>query len=255
VCPKIHILSDPPLFRCARSKKTLKHARALGYDDYSQSVKIEEESAMRRKKVVTSFLIAFIFTALIYCTAIIHAQGPWTLTVVSAHDNPNPDVGVHTYNDDDSITCSVSSPVVDGGLSYTCTGYTGTGNIPTSGSGTSVTFTISQDSSITWTWQVTQWTLTVTSAYDNPSPGVGDHTYDDGSSITCSVSSPVTEGGVTYACIGWSGTGSVPSTGSGTSVTFTVSQDSTVTWNWQIVQRMLTVVSAHGSPAPGVGDS
>jgi len=74
--------------------------------------------------------------------------------------------------------------------------------------------------------------LTVSSAHDSPSPPNGDNYRDDGSSVTCSVTSPVTEGGVVYTCSGWSGTGSVPSSGSSTSVTFTITQDSTTTWNW-----------------------
>jgi parallel beta-helix repeat protein len=157
-----------------------------------------------------------------------------SLTVSSAHDSPSPSVGIHTYNDGSSVTCSVTSTVVEGGVSYTCTGWSGTGSVPSSGSVTSVTFTITQDSTMTWNWAVTQRNLTVSSAHDSPSSGIGVHTYGDGSSVTCSVTSPVTEGGTVWTCTGWSGTGSVPATGSGTSLTFTITQDSTITWNWQV---------------------
>lgn len=75
--------------------------------------------------------------------------------------------------------------------------------------------------------------LTVVSSHDGPNPSVGDHVYFDGDSVTCNVSSPVTEKGVVWTCSGWNGTGSVQSSGNGTSVTFTLTEDSSVTWNWQ----------------------
>jgi len=74
--------------------------------------------------------------------------------------------------------------------------------------------------------------LTVSSAHDSPSPPNGDNYRDDGTSVTCSVTSPVTEGGVVYTCTGWTGTGSVQSSGTGKTVTFTITQASSITWNW-----------------------
>lgn len=166
-------------------------------------------------------------------TASVTVSIAWKLTVSSAYDSPSPGIGMHTYNDGSSITCSVTSPVTEGGVTYFCTGWSGTGSVPSSGTGTSTgSFTITQDSNITWNWAIVQRKLTVNSAHDSPNPSVGDHLYNDGSSITCTVTSPVTEGSTVWTCTGWSGTGSVPASGSGTSVTFTISQDSTITWNW-----------------------
>lgn len=178
---------------------------------------------------------------------------PRTLTVYSSHGSPVPSTGAHSYNDGQSVTCSVSSPVVDGGVSYSCTGWSGTGSVPSIGSSTSVTFSITQDSTITWNWIITPRTLTVTSAHDSPNPSNGQYTYNDHQSVTCSVTSPVTEGSTVWVCSGWSGTGSVPSSGSSTSVTFAITQDSTITWNWGTQTRTLTVSSAHDSPVPSVG--
>lgn len=79
----------------------------------------------------------------------------WTLTVTSAHDTPNPAVGANLYADGSVVPCSVTSPVTEAGISYTCTGWTGTGDVPASGSGTSTSLTIHQNSSITWNWIVT----------------------------------------------------------------------------------------------------
>lgn len=76
----------------------------------------------------------------------------WNLIVISDHDSPDPSVGGHLYDDATSVTCSVTSPVIESSISYTCTGWTGTGSVPSSGSSTSTTFTITEDSSITWNW-------------------------------------------------------------------------------------------------------
>ena len=88
-----------------------------------------------------------------------------------------------------------------------------------------------------------QCTLAVSSTHDSPNPSLGSHSYNSRSSVTCSVSSPVTEGGVIYACTGWTGTGSVPSSGSGTSTTFTITQDSSITWNWAHQQSLSASLS------------
>ncbi len=152
------------------------------------------------------------------------------LTVTSAHGSPSPSSG---WSDSGTvITESVASPVSGGsGIKYVCTGWTGTGSVPSSGGGLSVTFTINTPSTITWNWK-TQYYLTVTSAYDSPSPVSG--WFDSGSGITESVTSPASgPAGTQYVCTGWSGSGSVPSSGSASSVTFTISAPSAIVWNWK----------------------
>ncbi|MDH7563921.1 MAG: PKD domain-containing protein [Candidatus Bathyarchaeota archaeon] len=85
----------------------------------------------------------------------------------------------------------------------------------------------------------TQYYLVVNSLYGSPTPL--SRWFDAGSSITASVTSPATgPTGTRYLCTGWTGTGSVPSTGSGTSVSFTINQPSSITWNWK-TQYYLTV--------------
>lgn len=82
------------------------------------------------------------------------------LTVVSEHDSPKPTSG--WFDAGTQITASVTSPwpvdAVD--TCYVCTGWTGTGSVPPSGTETSVTFTINEPSNITWSWK-TQYYLTV----------------------------------------------------------------------------------------------
>ncbi|MGA2309378.1 MAG: hypothetical protein ABSG57_07505, partial [Candidatus Bathyarchaeia archaeon] len=151
-------------------------------------------------------------------------------TATSPYDSPSPSSG--WFDSGSGITESVTSPVSGGsGVQFVCTGWTGTGSVPASGSGSSVTFTIGAASAITWGWK-TQYYLTVTSAYDSPSPVSG--WFDSGSGITESVTSPVSGGsGVQFVCTGWTGTGSVPASGSGLSLMFTIATPSNIVWNWK----------------------
>ena len=95
-----------------------------------------------------------------------------------------------------------------------------------------------------------QYTLTISSAHGVASPSTGTHTYDAGSSITCSVPISIAENGVTYTCTGWTGTGSVPASGSGWWTTVTIDQDSSINWNWQPVSTSGTLLNL---PAPSYG--
>ena len=74
--------------------------------------------------------------------------------------------------------------------------------------------------------------LTVSSIYGTPSPsGV---TYPaSNSSITAWMLNPSSTSGTTqFVCTGWIGTGSLAS-GSGTNASFTITNDTTITWQWQ----------------------
>jgi len=108
--------------------------------------------------------------------------------------------------------------------------------------------------------------LTVISAHDDPtlspsdnngnSHGTGTFVYDWNTQITASVTSPADEAnGTRYVCTGWTGTGDVPATGSGTSVTFPITQDSSITWNWgtQYYLDFSADPSEGGSVSPGSG--
>jgi hypothetical protein len=91
----------------------------------------------------------------------------------------------------------------------------------------------------------TQYYLTVSSSYDSPTPTSG--WFDSGANITASVTSPVSSPtGTQYVCTGWSGTGSVPPSGSSSNVNFIINQPSNITWNWKI-QYFLTVSSSYGT--------
>jgi hypothetical protein len=83
---------------------------------------------------------------------------------------------------------------------------------------------------------VVQYYFTVNSPYGSPNPTSG--WFDVGTLITASVTSPWP--GSRHVCMGWTGNGSVPPTGSENSVTFTITLPSSITWNWK-TQYYLTV--------------
>jgi len=80
-----------------------------------------------------------------------------TLTILG---NPEPHgvsspyaYGVHVLASGISITNSVVSPADESsGQRFVASGWTGTGSAPTSGVGTLVSFTLTNDSTLTWTW-------------------------------------------------------------------------------------------------------
>ncbi len=79
----------------------------------------------------------------------------WTtqyyLTINSAYGTPS---GSGWYNAGADITFSVSSTVPESIImQHVCTGWTGTGSAPATGTNANLHFRISQPSSITWNWQ------------------------------------------------------------------------------------------------------
>ncbi|HNU53379.1 MAG TPA: hypothetical protein PKJ98_20995 [Verrucomicrobiota bacterium] len=90
--------------------------------------------------------------------------------------------------------------------------------------------------------------LQITSTYGNPVPASGLHGYPAGSSVTASVPSPIEQyPGVRRICTGWTGVGSVPATGSESSVTFTISDLSSLVWNWRTEVRMAVTAEPGGT--------
>ena len=70
----------------------------------------------------------------------------------------------------------------------------------------------------------------------------------DGSALTIEVPNLVETNGTRYAAAGWSGNGSVPLTGAGTSVSFTLLTNSLLTWNWSTNQyQFMASISGQGT--------
>ncbi len=97
-------------------------------------------------------------------------------------------------------------------------------------------------------------TLSISSDYGDPSPSRGAHKYPEGSDITASVSSPVSGGiGIQYICTGFTGGGSVPAKGNGSSIHFTATQDSTLQWSWKTQYYLTASASTGGKVTPVSG--
>ena len=79
------------------------------------------------------------------------------LVIVSAQGASRPAVGDNLFSSDAEVTVSVEVPDPAKGVRAVCTGWTGTGSVPASGEGNSVTFVITEDSSITWNWSTGYW--------------------------------------------------------------------------------------------------
>lgn len=84
-------------------------------------------------------------------------------------------------------------------------------------------------------------TLTVAGAYTGASYADGDNTIANNASVTA------TSGTQTgYNVTGWTGTGSVPATGATGSTTFTITEDSTISWNWTCSTSITSVTNGSG---------
>ena len=113
------------------------------------------------------------------------------LEIISAHDVCDPAVGVHIYAAPTNVTCSVTnSPLALGGATRAvCTGWTGTGDAPVSGTTTNTgAFGLTNTSSITWNWTTqANISVTVTKGGGTIAPGSGWYTM--GTSTTFVASS------------------------------------------------------------------
>ena len=244
-----------------------------------------------------------------------------SLSVESEWGLPTPASGIHTLLSGNEYSAVVSEPDPTGGVRYVCTGWTGTGSVPASGTATNATFDIEEDSTITWNWK-TQVLVTVTatggecafgsrwidlggtataeivpdthlfaialagdtngvtlagttltipadgpraiavavdevkvslgveSEWGSPSPTNGSHALSWGTEVVAVVEEPEPAAGVRHVCTGWTGTGSVPASGTGTNAAFTIEEDSTLAWNWK-TQVLVTVSVTDGECAFG----
>jgi len=161
-------------------------------------------------------------------TATAHYVKQFKFTVASDHDSPVPSAGDYWIDEDDSITASVTSPADESdGTRYRCTGWTGTGSVPATGTDLSVTFTMTAPSTIIWEW-IPQYQITFTESGLEPGrsvaitvngePHSGTATYDysewfdEGLSITFSITDQIdsTTSGKRYVLVNWkNGAGSV----------------------------------------------
>jgi hypothetical protein len=165
----------------------------------------------------------------------------------SGYGSPNPTSG--WFDAGSSITASVTSPWPGStGTRYVCAGWTGTGSVPPSGTGSSVTFTLTQSSSITWNW-VTQYYLTVRTDPSGIATIPGEGWYNSSKSV--SLSAPSVSG---YTFLNWDVDGA--SQGSGvSSITVNMNAPHTATAHYAIIPPSLSVSISPLSASIRVGQS
>lgn len=87
-------------------------------------------------------------------------QHQYTFTVVSAHGTASPEAGIeHTYAHGQTVNFSIdgSPEIIENDSKFDVTGWVGTGSAPASGTETSGSFVIEQNSTITWQWSTNYW--------------------------------------------------------------------------------------------------
>jgi len=167
------------------------------------------------------------------------------LTVSSAYDSPIPTSG--WYINGSIIAASVAKTWAGPtGTRYVCTGWTGTGSVQSTGTTSAVTFTIDQNSSVTWNWK-TQYYLTVIDGGHGTASG--QYWYDAGTDAAFDISPTTVSGGtgVQYVFTGWSSSDPGGYTDSASSYSVNMSNPITETANWK-TQYYLTVTSPYDAP-------
>jgi len=139
-----------------------------------------------------------------------------------------------------TVQIEASALGVADGERYVWLGWTGTGDSSYSSNDNPASITMNGPTAETAAWRH-EYYLTVTSSYGSPTPESG--WFEAGKSITALVTSPVAGPVVTqYLCTGW--TGCVSTSGTTTSVTFTITGPSSITWNWETQQPLSIEVLA-----------
>ncbi|MGB9134855.1 MAG: MXAN_6640 family putative metalloprotease [Candidatus Bathyarchaeia archaeon] len=163
-------------------------------------------------------------------------QEQWYITIISSHDALTPSQWV---NASQGLSIYVTSPTDDDGegTRYRCTGYRI--DYEATQEGISYTFTNVQAShKIEFQW-ITQYRLVVSSAHGSPNPS-GTNWYDSETSISANVTSPADDdgAGTRYKCMGWTGAGPLPPTGTSDSVYFTITAPLSIVWSWRPQYRI-----------------
>lgn len=81
----------------------------------------------------------------------------FALSVSSAHGAPTPAAGTMRFYRDQTVAAFVAEPEPMNGVAFVCTGWRGTGSVPSAGSSTNVAFSVTQDSSLEWLWATNVW--------------------------------------------------------------------------------------------------
>ena len=100
---------------------------------------------------------------------------------------------------------------------------------------------------------VPTFTLTVVSAHGTPVPSVGTHAIATNTALSNSVPSPVVSGGSRFLCTGWTLASNAPASGATNWMLMTLTNDASLTWNWDTNVALSVAADPGGSVLPGSG--
>jgi lysophospholipase L1-like esterase len=171
----------------------------------------------------------------------------YKLTITTNFGATTPLVGEYWYAAGTNVTIAASSPTAGDGERFSWLNWTGDGS--SSYSGTNNTIVVTMNSSVTETafWQH-EYKLMISSNSGTTQPPNGENWFAAGALIAAETSSPTDQTGVQNVCLGWTGIGSVPATGTSSNVLFSLMSPSSISWIWK-TQYYLTVSSTYGNAA------
>jgi formylglycine-generating enzyme required for sulfatase activity len=127
---------------------------------------------------------------------------------------------------------------------YALLGYIGTGDAAAYGGGPQATLSLTKGGTVTWLWGTASSSVT---QVNDKGMGTGKGAYPRFQNVTSEVPQYVYDSADSrWRCTGFTGTGSVPASGVGRTVTFFLDQDSFVTWLW-VRQYRVAVSANHGT--------
>jgi hypothetical protein len=173
------------------------------------------------------------------------AQDYYELTIQTNFGTTIPAVGAHLYPSGTNVSISASSPPTTNSERYSWVGWLGSGSGSYSGENNEIIVTMNGPITQSALWNA-EYKLSIATNLGSTQPSAGDHWYQAGSSVTVEALPPPTSSGVQYVFLGWSGTGSVPQSGSPSAATIIINDPSSITGTWK-PQYYLTVTSVYGS--------
>jgi KaiC/GvpD/RAD55 family RecA-like ATPase len=168
-----------------------------------------------------------------------------------------PSVGAHWINSGSTVSIRTTAPPLAFSPTqerYVLLGWNGTGSGSYSGMVDSDNITMNGSINETVNWRH-EYYLTVDSVYGLPT--LSSAWIEAGTSILVSVTPPTSEPTDTrHVCTGWNGTGSVPASGTDTSANMSITQPSSITWNWKTQYRVYVNTDPAGlSPQPNASST
>ena len=169
----------------------------------------------------------------------------YKLTLSSNAGTLTPPAGEHWFEAGTPVAITASPPTSTADTRASWDGWTGIGANSYNGNNNPVTVTMNGPITQTASWK-TEYKLIVTTNLGTTQPPAGETWYPAGTTVNAEASPPAAQAGTQFICTGWSGTGSVPASGTTTTYSFTLNAPLSIAWTWK-TQYYLTVNSAYGN--------